>query len=179
MGVGKVVGGVAVGIVAIGVLANNGDDKKKSETVSASSPSYSSYTSAPSKAAVAAPAIAPAGSSVRDGKFEFTVVGTKRAATKEGTFSSKQAKGEFYTVTLKVTNTGNDARSMAASNQHLLINGNKYDADTSISDASWMEDINPGLGMTADVTFDIPPGAQPEAIEVHDSMFSGGAKLAL
>jgi hypothetical protein len=42
-----------------------------------------------------------------------------------------------------------------------------------------MEDINPGLGIEASVTFDIPPGAVPEAIECHDSMFSGGALLAL
>ena len=42
-----------------------------------------------------------------------------------------------------------------------------------------MEDINPGLGIDTQVTFDIPKGAVPTAIEFHDSMFSGGATVAL
>ena len=122
---------------------------------------------------------APVGSSVRDGKFEFEVLGVDRSASKEGVFSSKAAKGEFFIVHLRVTNIGDDARSFFASNQHLIVNGNKYDATTSITDENWMEDINPGLSIEANVTFDIPPGATPEAIEVHDSMFSGGALLAV
>lgn len=122
---------------------------------------------------------APAGSTVRDGKFEFQVLGVVRSATKEGIFNPEQAKGEFFIVRLRVTNIGDDARSFSASSQHLIVNGNKYDATSSISDENWMEDINPGLGVEASVTFDIPPGAVPEAIECHDSMFSGGALLAL
>lgn len=123
--------------------------------------------------------VAPAGSTVRDGKFEFQVLGIDRSATKEGVFSPEQAKGEFFSVRMKVTNIGDDARSFSASNQHLIVNGNTYDATTSLSDENWMEDINPGLSITATVSFDIPPGAVPEAIECHDSAFSGGAMLAL
>ena len=122
---------------------------------------------------------APVGSSVRDGKFEFEVLGVDRSASKEGVFSSEAAKGEFFIVHLRVTNIGDDARSFSASSQHLIVNGNKYDATISITDENWMEDINPGLSIEANVTFDIPPGATPEAIEVHDSMFSGGALLAV
>jgi hypothetical protein len=29
------------------------------------------------------------------------------------------------------------------------------------------------------VSFDIPPGTVPDYLEVHDSMFSGGAKIRL
>jgi len=122
---------------------------------------------------------APAGSTVRDGKFEFQVLGVERSATKDGLFNPEQAKGEFFTVKLRVTNIGDDARSFSATSQHLIINGNKYDATSFLGDNSWMEDINPGLGIDTQVTFDIPPGAVPEAIECHDSMFSGGASLAL
>ena len=122
---------------------------------------------------------APVGSSVRDGKFEFEVLGVDRSASKEGVFSSEAAKGEFFIVHLRVTNIGDDARSFSASSQHLIVNGNKYDATTSITDENWMEDINPGLSIEASLTFDIPRGAVPESIEVHDSMFSGGALLAV
>jgi hypothetical protein len=96
-----------------------------------------------------------------------------------GAFQREQAKGEFFTVLLRITNVGDDARSFSASSQHLIVNGNKYDASSSISDEHWMEDINPGFSIDGKVTFDIPPGATPEAIEVHDSMFSGGAKVRL
>ena len=30
-----------------------------------------------------------------------------------------------------------------------------------------------------DLSFDVPPGTQPAELEVHDSMFSGGAKVRL
>lgn len=78
-----------------------------------------------------------------------------------------------------MTNVGDQARSFSASAQHLIINGKKYDATTSLADNTWMEDINPGLGMNGSVSFDIPPGAVPEAIEFHDSMFSGGGRVGL
>lgn len=54
----------------------------------------------------------------------------------------------WVTVKLRVTNIGDDARSFSATNQKLIINGNEYEA-TSIMDDSWMEDINPGLGIEA------------------------------
>jgi archaellum component FlaG (FlaF/FlaG flagellin family) len=107
------------------------------------------------------------------------VLGVERSTSKEGIFNPEQAKGEFFTVLLRITNVGDDARSFSASSQHLIVNGNKYDASSSISDEHWMEDINPGLSIDGKVTFDIPPGATPEAIECHDSMFSGGTKVRL
>jgi hypothetical protein len=64
---------------------------------------------------------------VRDGKFEFQVLGVERGSTsKEDVFNTKRAKGEFFTVKLRVTNIGNDARKFSATNQHLIVSGNKY-----------------------------------------------------
>jgi hypothetical protein len=178
MKIGLGVGAAALALVAIG---NIGSNEKSTETKSRSTTSTSSFldesTSTPVKPA--SEVAAAAGSTVRDGKFEFQVLGVERSATKEGIFNPEQAKGEFFIVRLRVTNIGDDARSFSASSQHLIVNGNKYDATSSISDENWMEDINPGLGIEASVTFDIPPGAVPEAIECHDSTFSGGALLAL
>jgi len=124
---------------------------------------------------------APAGSSVRDGKFEFKVLGVERGATsKDGGFGTTDtAKGEYFTVKLQVTNIGDEPRTLFASNQKLIINGKTYEATSHITDDGWKEDINPGLGSTTTATFDIPPGAVPTAIECHDSAFSGGALLAL
>ena len=176
MKIGLGVGGAVIALAAIGSIGDSGSKKSDSSSspARASSSSIAQAPAAPKTKTAAAP-----GSSVRDGKFEFTVLGIERAATKEGMFKPEQAKGEFITVTLRVTNVGDDARSFFASNQHLIINGNKYDATSSLSDKAWMEDINPGLSIEAPVTFDVPPGAVPQAIECHDSAFSGGALLGL
>ncbi|WP_374023210.1 DUF4352 domain-containing protein [Mycobacterium sp. HNNTM2301] len=167
------VGAVVVILIAIAST----EDKKPVETNTAASVPSTGSTIAPAKPA--GPAVAAPGSSVRDGKFEFQVLGVDRSATKEGVMSPQHAKGEFFVVNIRVTNIGDKAQSFFASNQKLIIDGKKYDATTSLSDNTWMQDINPGLGTEGSVSFDIPPGAVPEAIEFHDSMFSGGARVAL
>ncbi|KKB98321.1 hypothetical protein WR43_15130 [Mycolicibacter arupensis] len=161
-----------------------GDSGKKSEnaTTTAVTQSNSLYeTTAPSSTPPrpSGPVVAPAGSAVRDGKFEFQVLGVERSATKPGIFSPDQAKGEFFIVKLRVTNIGDEARTFFASNQKLMIDGNKYEASNSLGDDSFMEEINPGLGIEAEAVFDIPPGAVPDELVCHDSAFSGGAHLAL
>lgn len=178
---------IAGGIVAlvalvllIAIASTSGNNKKTvTETnTAASAPSTGSVTTA-KPAKPAGPVVASAGSSVRDGKFEFQVLGVDRSATKEGVFTAQQAKGEFFIVKVRVTNIGDDARSFSASSQHLIVNGNKYDATSSLSDNTWMDNINPGLEIEGTVSFDIPQGSVPEAVEFHDSMFSGGARVAL
>ncbi|OBH89138.1 hypothetical protein A5678_15225 [Mycobacterium sp. E2733] len=166
---------MTVAVLLIAFASTNGHDKQSANTA-ASVPSAANST-APAKPA--GDAGAPAGSAVRDGKFEFQVLGApERSATKEG-YPPQHAKGEFFTVNIRVTNIGDRAQNFSASNQKLIVNGKKYDATTSLSDNTWMSDINPGLGLEGTVTFDIPQGAVPEAIEFHDSMFSGGARVAL
>ncbi|MDI9932385.1 DUF4352 domain-containing protein [Rhodococcus sp. IEGM 1354] len=40
-------------------------------------------------------------------------------------------------------------------------------------------DINPGLSQNITIVFDIPADAVPATLEVHDSVFSGGAEISL
>lgn len=185
---GKLFGLLGGGLVALILFAacvgGNSNDHKSSSSSSRSSSSSGSYaapatTARPTATTPSGPSVAPAGSSVRDGKFEFQVLGVTRSASKEGVFNPEQAKGEFFVITLRVTNIGDEPRTFWASNQKLIINGNTYEATSSLSDDSWRQDINPGLSITAKVEFDIPPGAVPQAIVCHDSAFSGGAHLAL
>jgi hypothetical protein len=42
-----------------------------------------------------------------------------------------------------------------------------------------MQAINPGLGLDTVVSFDVPVGSSPGAIELHDSAYSGGAQVKL
>lgn len=153
--------GVGVTAVVVIAIASGGNDSDNKSTAS-SPPSIKSY--ATQSAEPSGPSVAPAGSSVRDGKFEFQVIGVERSPSKAGIFNPEQAKGEFFVVNLRVTNIGNEQRTFWASNQKLIINGNKYEASSSLSDDSFRQDINPGLNVNAKVEFDIPPGAVPDAI---------------
>jgi hypothetical protein len=180
----KIAIGVGGGIVALVAIGSIGDSDSKTKSESSASSSSGRSVSAPTitQAAPSAPktqAAAAAGSAVRDGKFEFQVLGVTRGATSmDDAFGPEIAKGEFYTVKVRVTNVGDDARTFSATSQKLMINGTEYEA-TSFMDNSWLEKINPGLSIDGQVTFDIPKGAQPQAMEFHDSMFSGGAVVAL
>ncbi|MGX1779010.1 DUF4352 domain-containing protein [Nocardia brasiliensis] len=40
-------------------------------------------------------------------------------------------------------------------------------------------EINPGNKVAVMIVFDVPKGTDPAAIEFHDSMFSGGVRVAL
>jgi hypothetical protein len=179
----KIAIGVGGGVLALAAIGSIGDSGSSSERSSSSSSAIGSGASpstgsgAPKE--TASEGIAPAGSSVRDGKFEFAALGANRSSSVPGMFDPEQAKGEFYTVTMRITNVGDKAQTFFASNQKLIVNGNEYKATSSLSDDTWMVDINPGLGIDAKVTFDVPPGAVPEAIECHDSAFSSGEMLGL
>jgi hypothetical protein len=114
-----------------------------------------------------------------DGMFDFVVTGIDHASTIGDGIWQEEAKGEFVIVRLNVTNTGDEARTFFSGNQHLIVNGNKYDATTVVGGDVDSENINPGLGIDTSVTFDVPLGSQADAIELHDSMFSGGVTVNL
>ena len=130
----------------------------------------------------AAPAAAGIGTPVRDGKFEFTVTSVDRSATAgdpTNEYLQEKAKGEFVNVHLTIKNTGSEAQTFFASNQKLIVGGNKYDAASILGVPGDSESINPGLSVQSVATFDVAPGTVPDAIELHDSMFSGGVKVNL
>lgn len=122
------------------------------------------------------------GSPASDGKFQFVVTSVDRSSTAgnpDNQFEQKTAKGEFINVHLTVKNTGTQAQMYSASNQKLIIGGKQFDAASIIGIPGDGDNINPGLGIDTVVSFDVPPGSMPEAVVLHDSMFSGGTKVNL
>jgi hypothetical protein len=125
----------------------------------------------------AAPGI---GAPVRDGKFEFVVLSVDQSKTAGSADDPSTAQGEYINVHLSVKNTGNEAQSYYASNQKLIINGKKFDAASIMGAPGDGNNLNPGLGIDSTVvSFDVPAGAAPDAVELHDSAFSGGVKVSL
>ncbi|KNX38556.1 DUF4352 domain-containing protein [Luteipulveratus halotolerans] len=127
------------------------------------------------------------GSPVRDGKFEFTVTKVQSGRKSVGgEFLNEKAQGQFVLVTVKVRNTGDETRALSDMNQKVFdANGKSYEANSmagaviSNDNKVMYEDINPGNQVTGVLVFDMPVGATPAKIELHDSMFSGGVTVDL
>lgn len=178
---------LVVGLLILGAIGASVQHDKKPAPPNAA-PSFSSQ-SAPSKAPAPAPAggstpTASIGQEVRDGQFAFIVTSvdrSKQAGDLSNQFEIVTAQGEFLNVHMTVTNTGNHAQTFFATNQHLKIGSNTYDANSmaALWTRSASETINPGNSIQAVLSFDVPPGAGSGTLQLHDSAFSGGTQVTL
>ncbi|SNS97660.1 DUF4352 domain-containing protein [Rhodococcoides kyotonense] len=138
-----------------------------------------------STAATESESAAGLGTPVRDGKFEFVVTGAQPGVPSVGQdFLTETAQGEYVLVTMSVRNIGDQAQSFATSAQKLLDGqGRQFSVDdmaTIVLDQGIaFEQINPGNSIEATIVFDVPAGTVPAEIELHDSLFSGGATVKL
>ncbi|UGT44275.1 DUF4352 domain-containing protein [Nocardia yamanashiensis] len=178
-------------------LSAGGDSKAKSgktttQAVVSSAPAPAQppdgQTAAPAPAPTSTKpkgAPAPAGSAVRDGQFEFTVLGIEQGETQVGNgLWDAKAKGEFIIVHISVSNIGKRAQTYFAANQLLFDDQDRrfessFEAGIALESGSASEELNPGQQFTTFVVFDVPKGLVPVHMRFHDSMFSGGAKVAL
>jgi Domain of unknown function (DUF4352) len=146
---------------------------------------------AASQAPAAEPAIAPAGSAVRDGQLEFRVAKIERLkAVGDPTTNwvlQTTAQGEFIVVTMQVTNVGSVPATYFGQNQKLIApDGQQFAADASANtyvnrEIGIVPTINPGNWIWGRVAFDVPVGTPPGGmkLELHDSVFSGGVNVQI
>ncbi|MFI5895620.1 DUF4352 domain-containing protein [Actinoplanes sp. NPDC051513] len=124
---------------------------------------------------------------VRDGKFEFTV--TKVSCGKEQVgsgFLVSKAQGEFCLVNVTVKNIGDEAQTFTGGSQKAFDGrgveySNDGGAELSVNSGAetFLEEINPGNSVKGTLVFDVPESTKLTTIELHDSFWSGGAKVAL
>ena len=128
------------------------------------------------------------GAKVGDGQFELGVTGVERpGASMPGQFgTTEKAQGEFVIVRVNVTNVGNEGQTLMSTGQKLFNDKNQSfepsSAILSLKDAEkfFLQNINPGNSVKgAPLLFDVAPGTKLASIELHDSPFSGGVKVAL
>ncbi|MGQ4600352.1 DUF4352 domain-containing protein [Nocardia sp. R6R-6] len=128
---------------------------------------------------------APAGTNVRDGKFSFVVtqVDAPVKTVGDNQFLKQNAQGEYILVHIEVTNTGDRPQTYFGDNQKLVDDGGRvFGNDTRAElnlNAHLVSEINPGNKISVILAFDVPEGTTPAAVEFHDSMFSGGARVAV
>jgi hypothetical protein len=129
--------------------------------------------------------VAGIGSPARDGKFEFTVTRMEKRDRVGSDFLGKEAQGVFLLVHVTVKNIGNESESFMGAEQKLFDEqGREFDASSEAAiylddSKSLYEKINPGNSVDGVVLFDIPKDVKPSAIELHDSIFSGGVRVSL
>ena len=142
----------------------------------------------PHTTSTSTPASATLNQPVRDGEFEFVVSDVGPVPEPwYGPHPPPPPGGEWIIATMTVRNVGIKPQSFSVRNQKLIDSaGRQYGPDMSAAVAlnpAFMvsvNDVNPGFAIgTLKVPFGVPIGTQAAAIEVHDSAFSGGARVGL
>ncbi|WLP91688.1 DUF4352 domain-containing protein [Gordonia sp. NB41Y] len=176
-----IVGALVVLIIIIAVMSGTSGDDQASR-------SGSSATTAQDGGSGGGDQTPGLNTPVRDGKFEFVVTGVEKGLSSVGDnpYLTEKAQGQFVIVTMTVKNISDKAYSFSPTDQKLFdAQGRSFEPSTSAqialgdSDIPVWDNINPGNTVTAKVVYDMPADAQPASIELHDSLFSGGAKVAL
>lgn len=181
-----VVGGIVIFLFAIAALSDpkEGDGKSKASETSPSASQGSVQHGHEDTNGAPAQLNTP----VRDGKFEFVVTSVQPGLTEIGDnpYLAKHAQGQFVVVAMSVKNIGDKPQSFSPSAQKLFdADGRSFESDTMAqialgdSDVPVYDNINPGNTVEVKVVYDMPPDAVPTSIELHDSVFSGGAKVSL
>ena len=147
-----------------------------SALIAAGSQSHKTSDSGSHSGATAAP-----GTPVVDGDFEFVVSDVGTPANWRG---DPRPRGQWVIATVTVRNTDDDPQSFMPNNQKLIDSaGRIYMADAvaavTMNNDSMVIDMKPGFKITMKVPFDVPAGTLPAAIELHDSVFTDGARVQL
>jgi hypothetical protein len=185
------------GIIAIASTSGGGSTETQAVQTDAAAPANPAPAAkapaakAPAAKAPAAKAAPGIGSKVVDGKFQFTVTKVERIGKTLPVaefMPAVTAQGEFIVVRINVKNVGNEAQTLSTfmSQKMLTADGKTFDCSTDVTSlkgyntSDMLKGINPGNAVTnAPILFDVPVGAKITSLELHDSPFSGGVKVAI
>ncbi|PID53050.1 MAG: DUF4352 domain-containing protein [Micrococcales bacterium] len=171
---------LSIGVLSAALGGGSGDDAVAAgfgaaETSEASQPKPAGEKST-----------AGVGDKVRDGNFEFVVTKVEEGGTRIGDeFLNEEAQGVFQLVHVTITNTSDQPQMVSDSNQMVKDQeGRQFAPDSAAAilldnNALWIEEINPGNTLNGTLVYDMPADSKPTAIELHDSMMSGGVTVSL
>lgn len=145
---------------------------------SAAAPKPEKTTAAPEPTKPKSPGI---GDKVRGGDFEFTVKSVKCGISQVGSeFLNTKAQGTFCKVSVTVKNVTKSAHTFHADGSLTAedASGRKYSVDGTAgiygnSDGQgFLDEINPGNSVTANVYFDVPKGTKLKTITFDAGLFT-------
>ena len=181
---------VLVGLVVIGGLlgggGKDGGDSASPLDTAATAPTKKNGASAPAEKKTE-PRRAGLGDTVRDGKFSFKVTKVEKGVARVGgEYLGSDAQGQYVLVYVTVKNIGDEAQLFSDSSQKLIdTRGRQYDPDSGAAalglknSNAFLNRINPGNAVNGILLFDVPKNFKIKAVELHDSIFSGGVTVAL
>ncbi len=159
--------------------------KKSDSPAGAAPPAASAAPPAPVKTTAASPPPKPKtpgiGDKVRGGDFEFTVKSVKCGISRVGNdFLNAKAQGTFCKVGVTVKNVTKSAHTFHADGSITAQDGSgrEYEADGTAgiygnSDGQgFLDEINPGNSVTANVFFDVPKGTKLKTITLDAGLFT-------
>jgi Domain of unknown function (DUF4352) len=118
------------------------------------------------------------GQEALDGKFAFIVTQVNTSPT----FGHTRAQGVYVIVSMAVRNVGTEAQMFEWAAQKLKDStGREYSASLMVPSlfGDVVNSIDPGAQVSVKLAFDVPPGAKPTQIVLHDSLSSHGAPVNL
>ena len=122
------------------------------------------------------------GTPVRDGGLEFIVNGVRLGPSISSDHTSYTAHGRYVVVGLSVTNVGDQPETYMAIDQKLIVDGKQYDyaaEPTILLNTNATSQINPGIGISVLIAYDVPAGTRPGSIELHGAAGTSGVVVDL
>ncbi|MEU8895157.1 DUF4352 domain-containing protein [Nocardia sp. NPDC048505] len=175
-----------IGLCGFGglIAAVSGGSEDEKQAGSSATAAAAPEADAPAEPEAALPGL---NTPVRDGKFEFVVtrIETGLGEIGDNPYLQRKAQGSYTVVTMTIKNTSGKPQGFSPSSQYLFDTQNrKFESDVAAAinlqaDTSLYASVNPGNSITAQVVFDLPAEATPSHLVLHDSMFSGGAKVTV
>ena len=122
---------------------------------------------------------AEAGSTVRDGNFEFVLNSVEVAEDWSG---DPRPQGEWIVADITATNISDQRATFDCSNQLLIDtqgheHSGSWDAANAIAPRSGQFEMDPGASADVKVPFDVPVGTTADRLVFRDTMISRGAAV--
>lgn len=137
----------------------------------------------PTETGTAAPTKEAESPEASDGPLSFAVWGVETGPTvvSQDAPIEKTAQGEYIVVRLTITNTSDTPATFLGTLQKLVAPGGPYsiDDEATFYIGGGLAELAPGDQADVSVAFDVPPGTQPEAIELHADPLSPGVQVPL
>jgi len=170
-----IVGGGLLVLIVIGAIASGGSSNKSS--------TGNSGQQAETKT------VAKLNEPAQDGDLQFTATQIETATSLGNSYTKRDSQGMFYVITLKIENKGKETKTVDSSMITLTDSqGRKFDRSIEGQTAKglsqgkvdlFLQQVQPGLGVTGDIVFDIPKDATGLKLLVKGSLFGKGQEIDL